>query len=210
MTLDQIALKHGTDKSSNWHNYTEIYARYFDHKRNEIKNVLEIGVFRGSSVKMWQEYLPNAQIYGVDIDPNCKQYEGDRIKIIIADATKNFELSVKKFDLIVDDGSHKNCDILNSFYLLFDSVAHGGYYIIEDTNTSYWGEFYSEDCFSTMDYFKKVVDYIHFMGLKGENYRCEKKYIIEFAKAHGYKVNWMSKEVKSIHFYNGLIFIEKA
>jgi RHS repeat-associated protein len=65
MTLDEIGLKFGTDKSSIYHNYLPFYERY----RNEPMKLLEIGVAGGASLAMWTEYFPNSAIVGADIDP---------------------------------------------------------------------------------------------------------------------------------------------
>jgi hypothetical protein len=43
-----------------------------------------------------------------------------------------------KFDFIIDDGSHRNQDILKSFNFLFPKLNEGWVYIVEDTQTSYW------------------------------------------------------------------------
>jgi hypothetical protein len=36
------------------------------------------------------------------------------------------------FDIIIDDGSHRHADIINTFLLYFKNVKSGGFYIIED------------------------------------------------------------------------------
>ena len=46
---------------------------------------MEIGVYHGNSLKVWKDYFPNAEIYGIDIDPSCKKFEDERTKIIICD-----------------------------------------------------------------------------------------------------------------------------
>ena len=40
-------------------------------------------------------------------------------------------------DIIIDDGSHLNEHVIESFRLLFPSLAPGGLYVVEDTQTSY-------------------------------------------------------------------------
>ena len=66
-----------------WENYFEIYESYF--KKFQRKNIrlLEIGVQYGGSLKMWNEYFPNAKIFGIDINPDCKNLEDDNIDIQI-------------------------------------------------------------------------------------------------------------------------------
>jgi RHS repeat-associated protein len=69
MTLDEIGLKFGTDKSSIYHNYLSFYERFFERYRDEPIKLLEIGVAGGASLAMWNEYFPQALIVGADIDP---------------------------------------------------------------------------------------------------------------------------------------------
>ena len=136
-TLDQIFLENQTDKASNYHNYSKIYEPLLFQKRKEVGKLLEIGVFNGSSIKSWKEYFPQFTIYGVDIDSKCKEFESDRIKIIIANAGAPFVIGEVgrnngPFDIIIDDGSHRANDIVTSYYQLIRSVKPLGFYIIED------------------------------------------------------------------------------
>ena len=84
ITLNELAVKYGTDKGPEDHMYTDRYSLYLEQYRDIEFNLLEIGVFDGASVKMWKEYFPKANIVALDIDPRCKQYEEDRIDIHIA------------------------------------------------------------------------------------------------------------------------------
>lgn len=69
-----------------WTHYFDIYHRHFARFRNKPVKVLEIGVFKGGSLAMWRKYFgPQAKIFGVDIDPVCKDFEEDGIKVIIGD-----------------------------------------------------------------------------------------------------------------------------
>ena len=71
--LDYLARKYGTDKRTNdpgtdlkYHGYTTVYENLLEDKRLEYREVLEIGVREGWSHKMWYDYFPNANIYGID------------------------------------------------------------------------------------------------------------------------------------------------
>jgi hypothetical protein len=55
--LNDLGLKYGTDKSSSSHGYLDIYERHFCQMKDEPIRVLEIGIFNGSSLKMWEEYF---------------------------------------------------------------------------------------------------------------------------------------------------------
>ena len=101
----------GTDKARDWHGYLEFYERFFASLRDQPVRLLEIGVFRGQSVKMWSEYFAVGQIIGADIDPAALQYAADRIIIEIADQSNIAHLTRLgvthgPFDIVVDDGSH--------------------------------------------------------------------------------------------------------
>lgn len=143
--LQQLGLKYGTDKSRHTYKgitYLDIYDRHFSDIRYSVKTMLEIGIRDGSSLRMWKEYFPNAVIYGVDINPECKRHEEERIKIIIGDQNDDNDLNRIKneiglCDIILDDGSHITIHEIRTFDVLYNSVIRGGYYVIEDLRNSY-------------------------------------------------------------------------
>ena len=52
-----------------WHHYFEIYERHFSRFRDRPIRMLEIGVFRGGSLRMWKQFFhPDSIIVGIDID----------------------------------------------------------------------------------------------------------------------------------------------
>jgi len=64
--------------------YLNIYDHHFCKFRGQEVNVLEIGIYSGGSLEMWERYFgTKANIYGVDINAACRIYETDRIKIFI-------------------------------------------------------------------------------------------------------------------------------
>jgi hypothetical protein len=129
-----------------WEHYFEIYDRHFSAYRNKEIVVLEIGVFEGGSLQMWKNYFgPKAKIYGIDIDPKCKEYEEENIEIFIgSQSDKEFLSDIKskipKIDILLDDGGHTMHQIKTSFLELFDHVKEDGIYAIEDLHTCYWLE----------------------------------------------------------------------
>lgn len=142
LTLDEIGLKHGTDKSSLGHNYLKFLEPFFAPMRERPIRLLEIGVHRGASLKTWSEYFPNAQIVGVDILPWCKRYETDRVSVELADQS-NIEhltpIGVTRgpFDIIVEDGSHMWDHQITSLRTLFPFLKDGGFYVAEDLQTNF-------------------------------------------------------------------------
>ncbi|UCI18504.1 class I SAM-dependent methyltransferase [Mesorhizobium sp. B2-1-8] len=140
-TLDEIGGRHGTDKRSDQNNFLNFYDRFLGPLREKPVKLLEIGVLDGDSVRTWQDYFRNGKIVGVDIDPGTKAHEQDRIRIEILDQSKvqDLDLLVAKgpFDIIVDDGSHVWTHQILTFQKLIGTVTPGGFYIVEDLDTSY-------------------------------------------------------------------------
>lgn len=136
MNLLEIFNKHGTDKGAH-HQYAEFYERYLLPIKNEPLKLLEIGIHNGSSLYAWYEYLPNAEIIGLDIDDKS-HLNNDRIKTFkghqgLRGWLKRFtDKFGKNFDFIIDDGSHFNKDMLVSLGYLYNHLKNGGVYFVED------------------------------------------------------------------------------
>jgi SAM-dependent methyltransferase len=142
--LTQLANKYRSDKGTEeggCHAFTEVYDDYLNEKKDNVTNILEIGIWDGSSLKMWYEYFTNASILGLDIDSK-KQYENDRITCEVLDqssekALENFtSRCTTLFDFIIDDGSHHMRDQQITLAHLFPLLKSGGIYVIEDLHTS--------------------------------------------------------------------------
>lgn len=141
--LSLIAEKHGTDKGPSTHGYTALYHTLFGAKREKVEKVLEIGIFKGNSLKMWSDYFPNARVVGVDINPECAKLDFSafpRVQVIIGDAgqprtIREVDVALgRDVDLIVDDGSHLGPDIMAAFDAYFFMLRTMGVYVIEDVN----------------------------------------------------------------------------
>jgi hypothetical protein len=186
-----------------WLHYFDIYDRHFSKLRGKDITILEIGVFQGGSLNMWRDYFgPKAKIYGIDINPNCKQLEGDNIEIFIGsqedrDFLRSVKKNIPKLDLIIDDGGHTMRQQIASFEELFNHVKDDGIYMIEDTHTSYWsshgGGYLKRGSF--IEYSKKFIDYIHAW------YSHEKSRL---------DVSDFTKTVQGLHYYDSIIVIEKG
>ena len=166
----ELANKSGSEKghigpSRHWsaYNYTDIYQAYFGRIRNQVKNFCEIGLgvpgpnwtsdiahgsneVGGGSMRMWQEFFPNAKIHGLDINP-AKHLDNKQVTTYRVDQSSKESLAAfksqtrkVKFDIIVDDGSHIADHQQLSLSLLWERLASGGYYVIEDLNDLRPGE----------------------------------------------------------------------
>ena len=60
----ELAKNFGTDKHD--HGYTKIYNEIMKDKKNENISLLEMGIYYGSSIKMWNDYFKNGLICGTD------------------------------------------------------------------------------------------------------------------------------------------------
>ncbi len=181
--------------------YFDIYERHFNRFRNKEVVILEIGVSHGGSLQMWKSYFGKyAKIYGIDIDPRCKEFEEDNIKIFIgSQSDRDFLRDVKKLipraDIIIDDGGHTMKQQRVSFEELFDHVKDDGVYLVEDLHTSYWALFGGghkrKNTF--IEYSKNFIDNLN-------AYHSEQKSL---------KVNNFTSSADSLHFYDSILVIEK-
>lgn len=168
-SLDTIFNKYDTDKNTTFHNYTRQYGTLLNHLRDKPIKYLEIGVFNGGSIKAIREaFKKSTCIVGLDIDNRCKSYEdvNNNIFIEIGDATdSNFIKGITEkygsFDLILDDGSHINRDVIKSFELLFPLLNDDGIYIVEDTIACRAPNCINPNYENHLQYFFKYTHYLN-------------------------------------------------
>lgn len=181
--------------------YFNIYDRHFSKYRGKNVKILEIGILGGGSLQMWKDYFgPHAMIYGIDIDPICKEYEENNIEIFIgSQSDKRFLESIKKnigkIDIIIDDGGHMMDQQIISFEQLFDIINDDGVYLCEDTHTSYFLKFGGglKRRGTFIEYCKNFIDYLH----------------ANYSEQVRFKPNKITKYVESVHFYDSIVVVEK-
>jgi len=152
--LADLFNKYGSDKDRN--GYSHLYSLLFDKIKDEKLNVLEIGIgtmvpdacssmkgympdsYRpGASLRAWNDYFTNSNIYGMDIQMDT-QIKEKRIDTYICDSTNpdsvnNIMDQLKlKFDVIIDDGWHWDEAQRKTLTNFFPHLKDGGYYVIED------------------------------------------------------------------------------
>jgi hypothetical protein len=153
-TADTESLKnliefYKSDKAD--HGYLNFYATVLQ-PPSEIKKVFEIGLGTnntdvvsnmghfgkpGASLRAFRDYLPNADIYGADIDKRIL-FEEDRIKTFFVDQTSQDELNTlanlipNDFDLIIDDGLHSPDANIRTLNFALKKIKVGGWIAIED------------------------------------------------------------------------------
>ena len=149
--LRSLAAKWRSDKDpSILHGYTPYYQELL--KDMDVRKMLEIGIgcpenmghvegygiVPGLNLLMWEEYFQDAEIYGLDINPDILVNKG-RIRSFQCDQGSEDSLRAAtartggEFDLIIDDGSHlPEHQVLTAKVLIPLILKPGGIYIIED------------------------------------------------------------------------------
>ena len=199
--MKKLFEKYHTDKTK----YSYFYEYWL--KPKQFKNILEIGAFKGGSMRAWKELYPKAKIYGIEANPELRKESPD-LDIFIGDQTDiNFLNRVVDNmgtpDLIIDDGGHKMSQQITSFEVLFPRLKSGGYYIIEDLETSYMSDWIDQSE-TTINFLKKLVDSVNFNGKShaGENGVLD-------VEGRGEQVSYYTKNISQIIFSNNICLIIK-
>lgn len=207
--LTLLAKWYGTDKTgSHW--YTPHYMHHFRKYKNRKIKLLEIGVGGyedpkdgGHSLRMWKKYFPFGEIFAFDIhdklalqEKRIRIYQGSQVD---REFLEKITGETGPLDIIIDDGSHINEHIIETFRILFPKLKDGGVYAIEDLQTSYW-----ESCggdsknlnnpLTAMNFLKSLTDCLNHEEIPDENY----------------KDSYYDKKIISVHFYHNLVFIHKG
>jgi len=65
MSLVELVDNNYTDKNT-VHSYLATYEKLFSKKKETAKNVLEVGIHFGGSIKLWHDYFVNSTVYGIE------------------------------------------------------------------------------------------------------------------------------------------------
>jgi hypothetical protein len=145
-TLSELVDNERTDKNT-VHSYLELYQKLLSDKKETAKSVLEVGIYKGGSIKLWDDYFTNATIYGVDIMPIHDVWETiqnkETIKLFTSvDAYTEtfFNETFKdiKFDFMLDDGPHTLESMIQFIKLYSTLLTEDGILIIEDVQSWHW------------------------------------------------------------------------
>jgi len=207
--LSKTGWLYETDKCVG-HHYVAVYQKFLKHLRFKKINFLEIGIGGyedpekgGESLKMWRRFFPFANLYALDFYEkrcfkgyNTKIYQGSQADPKVLDQIVK---DAQRFDVILDDGSHINWHVIATFEHMYKHVVDGGYYIIEDTQTSYWPDYggsgeNKKGEFTMMEYFLKIANRINY-----------EEFVPRVKEPSYFDLN-----IKSMHFYHNLIIIQKG
>lgn len=209
--LDALALKTGADKGSHYHNYTQVYAPYLSPLRDKPIKFLEIGIYKGASVQLWERYFNSADLHFIDISLDLVEYSSPRSHYHVVDqeSARDLEQFIQKtggeFDVIIDDGGHTMRQQITSFCTLFPHVKSGGLYIVEDLHTSYWSGWGEELSPITMvDFLKGLVDDINAVGARSG--RASHLAVDPLLRS---ELTLYQESILSIHFYDSVAIVIK-
>lgn len=157
--LCDLMTKYGSDKSNKHrHTYSEFYYNLFVSLKEETINLFELGLGTnntdvpsnmgasgrpGASLYGWEEFFPNANVYGADVDSRIL-FNYNRIQTFYCDQTNpdsintlwsNDILKDVVFDILIEDGLHQFDANLTFLKNSIHKVKKGGYYITEDLHT---------------------------------------------------------------------------
>jgi len=149
-----FAVDFPTDKED-LHNYTRYYNMLLQPYIALDINILEIGVKKGGSMKMWRELFSDSSgVYGMDIDPGVPTFIRDgRMKSLVVDSRDQLAVKVAlrglQFDIILDDGDHTGRAQEETLANMLPFLKPTGVYVIEDFQASgtsrWWEENYNSD-----------------------------------------------------------------
>jgi cephalosporin hydroxylase len=168
MSLEEIVDNSKTDKNTT-HSYLPLYQNLLVSKKETAKNVLEIGIYSGGSIKLWSDFFINANVYGLDIMNINDVWEGikNNEKIILHTSTDaydndlfntNFLNKNIKFDFMLDDGPH-SLESMKQFIKLYSQImTDDGILIIEDVQSWDWIDTLKNEVPENLKQFIKVYD----------------------------------------------------
>lgn len=102
-----------------------------------------LGKTHAKSARLWRKVMPKAELWEAEYDGNCVAkmshlWSDLNIHTLVGDQGNSSVLdswirrSGGAYNAVIDDGSHRNSDMLTSFHKLWPHVLPGGFYFIED------------------------------------------------------------------------------
>jgi hypothetical protein len=142
-SLDELFKFFKTDKSSEHHNFVRYYNYHLKKFKNKKINFLEIGSATGASASSFVKFFNKSQAFCADVNLTLVKFISPKINYFGIDCSnpkslKKFQsqvenkYQVKKYDFIIDDGSHILSDQLKSLNFFYNFLKKNGLYIIED------------------------------------------------------------------------------
>jgi len=113
---------------------------------NGINNIIEIGVYKGGMIRVWNKLLSDSGVY-IGVDDNAwklipevvRKYSSDKNKFVVMDSQKAVPevskvLNNQKADLLYIDGNHEWEYANNDYKAYKDFVSKSGVIALHDTH----------------------------------------------------------------------------
>jgi cephalosporin hydroxylase len=168
MSLEEIVDNSRTDKNTT-HSYLQLYQNLLISKKETAKNVLEVGICHGGSIKLWSDFFTSATVYGLDIihiNDVWKCIKNNE-RIILHTSTDaynkdffmaNFLNKNIKCDFMLDDGPH-TLESMKQFIKLYSQImTDDGILIIEDVQSWDWIDTLKNEVPENLKQYIKVYD----------------------------------------------------
>ena len=186
--------------------YTDFYHENLKGLKGKKLDILEIGVARGDGIASFYFYFPYSNLIGVDNNPFKTRYKSKRIRNMYVDISsrqilKNLTNHLnQKFDLIIEDCSHKLIDQIFCFSENFKNLKKGGIYIVEDLNFPEIHKMYNPT--------NEVVDLKTIL----KKINLGEEIFTKFMKKN--EIEYIQNNIENITFYKGhvnseIVFIKK-
>jgi hypothetical protein len=176
MSLEEIVDNTRTDKNT-VHSYLPLYQKLLERKKETARNVLEVGIYLGGSIRLWSDFFTNATVHGLDIgDENT--YGGwddinNKDNIVLYSSTdaydedlftRNFLDKGIKCDFMLDDGPH-HLDKMVKFIKMYSQImTDDGILIIEDIQEINWVNTLSDNVPDELKPYIKIFDLRYIKG----------------------------------------------
>ena len=172
--LEELVDNSRTDKNT-IHSYLPLYQKLLRKKKKTAKNVLEVGISRGGSIKLWHDFFTNANIYGLDIINSYEVWDAikNKDRIILHTYTDAYNIEIFtinflnkniKFDFMLDDGPHTLESMIQFIKLYSQIMTSDGILIIEDVQSWDWISILKNEVPENLKKFIKVYDLRHVKG----------------------------------------------
>lgn len=175
-------------------NYFNIYDHIFKKYIGKKIILVEIGVLNGGSLFMWRDFFDgNAEIIGVDLNPNAKKWEKHGFKIFIGNQSdpnfwRDFFKKVGNVDVVIDDGGHTNKQQVFTLLETIPNINDDGMLVVEDVHSSYMTKFRNPSKYSFINFSKVIVDQIN----------------LRFKVFSKEKMNFLQEKIFSVEFYQSI------
>jgi SAM-dependent methyltransferase len=199
--------RYETDKGPG---YYRVYEKKFAPLKNLPVKLLELGVAKGGSLKLWRDYFETGTIVGLDSEAMPQKdsanqlhiYKGKQEDITLLDTIRD-ECAPEGFDIIIDDASHLAEPTRTSFWhLLKHHLKPGGIYVIEDWGTGYWDYWPDGKAYDGTNHMAGMVGFVkELVDEVGSVDRIAKNDPAHMAKP---------SLIASLEMRHGMVFVKKA